>query len=95
MKCLNPKCEKPQKYRGLCYSCYQAARRLVARNEITWDALMAAGRCENRKVPHFAKNKTTINWLLHGSHIDELEYQETGKISHPNNEASNGTRQKP
>jgi hypothetical protein len=78
--CLNPLCKRPEKIRGLCWSCYQAARRLVARKEITWEALEKAGRVKNRKSPHF-KSTTTINWLLTGQHIDELEYQETGKIT--------------
>ena len=79
-KCLNPNCDRSEHVRGLCRSCYQAARRLVSRGEITWDTLMTEGRCKNRK-PHNFKPGETINWLLNGRHIDELEYQETGKVT--------------
>ena len=81
MKCLNPKCERPEKVRGLCWPCYQTARRLVARKETSWSKLLAAGRVTSGKR---GKKKSTANWLLTGSHIDELEFQETGKMTPPN-----------
>jgi hypothetical protein len=83
MKCLNPKCERPEKVRGLCWSCYQACRRLVANKQITWEALEDAGRVNESKGRGIGKS-STVRWLLTGRHIDELEYQETGKVSPPN-----------
>lgn len=42
--CLVPECQKEAKLRGLCPSCYQSARRLVAHGEVTWEELGRRGR---------------------------------------------------
>lgn len=55
-KCLNPKCGRPEKSRGLCQKCYQTARHLVRVNRTSWRALADAGKCKHRNE--------TMDWLL-------------------------------
>jgi hypothetical protein len=43
MKCLVPNCERPVETRGLCASCYQAARKKVVRGVFTWKQLEEKG----------------------------------------------------
>jgi hypothetical protein len=55
-KCLNPKCNKLEKSRGLCPKCYQTARHLVRFKKTSWQARAAAGKCKHRNE--------TMEWLL-------------------------------
>lgn len=57
-KCLNPNCNKPAKHRGLCVSCYQAARSLVAAGKVTWSALEGSGKVLA------IKHSAVKTWLL-------------------------------
>lgn len=41
--CLMPECKSPQKYRGLCESCYQSASRLIRLGRTTWETLEEKG----------------------------------------------------
>ena len=79
LKCLNPDCTKEGATRGLCTPCYQCARRLIKLGQTSWKALEDAGRATK---PGNASSKT-IEWLLKGGHIAELEFQETGKVTPP------------
>jgi len=42
-QCLVPDCTNPPEVRGMCRSCYQAARKRVADGQITWEQLEAEG----------------------------------------------------
>jgi len=43
MKCLVAKCKRVATTRGLCPTCYYAAKREVERGNVTWDKLVSAG----------------------------------------------------
>ena len=77
-KCLNPTCDRESQNRGLCHPCYVAAYRLVKAGKTTWADMEARGVVTNAKRGPKPK---TIAWLMGMNHIDELEYQETGKIT--------------
>jgi len=53
MKCLVAKCKRVATVRGLCQTCYYAAKREVERGNATWERIQAAGlalpsaRCSN------------------------------------------------
>lgn len=51
---------------GLCYRCYNAARRLVEDGQTTWDALEAAGKIRrvNNSINGAAANQEIIAWIL-------------------------------
>lgn len=64
--CCTPGCKRPARARGLCASCFQAARRMVTRNEITWKALEEQGLAKKLRgrftVPiHKALRKLKVN----------------------------------
>lgn len=42
-KCLSVGCHNPGKQRGLCFTCYKAARKAIARGEATEEELMDLG----------------------------------------------------
>lgn len=42
-ECLAHGCHKPAKQRGLCFTCYKAARKAIVRNETSEDELMDLG----------------------------------------------------
>ena len=63
-KCLNPNCERKQKSRGLCGSCYDIAARLVREHRVTWEELEQAGKVREAG-PVYRKTNTT-KWLLTG-----------------------------
>jgi hypothetical protein len=48
-KCLNPSCLMKSGTRGLCSSCYQSARLLIASGKTTWEKLEASGRTKPTK----------------------------------------------
>jgi len=83
-KCLNPECDRESNTRGLCLKCYGVARHLVATKKTTWQDMEQRGVCTK---PNLTKSgrPTTSNWLLTATtidnHIDELELQETGKVT--------------
>ena len=43
--CMAPGCKGKPRSRGLCENCYTKAKRLVALGTVTWEQLVAAGRC--------------------------------------------------
>lgn len=59
-KCLRPECENVAAHRGLCLSCYQAARRLVALKKTTWEALIQRGKAKDGELGR----RKTSNWFL-------------------------------
>ena len=63
-KCLVPGCEKPQKTRGLCVTCYAVARDLVKEGKTTWDKLVESNRALARGGVSGSKKAATVKWLL-------------------------------
>lgn len=51
--CLIPGCGKPQamSMKGLCMTCYSAAKKKVDSGATTWEKLTAAGLAEAPKTP--------------------------------------------
>ncbi len=47
-KCLTPGCKDAASSRGLCRSCYQAARYLVNHGRASWGELEALGLCAEK-----------------------------------------------
>ncbi len=44
-KCMNPYCDNTKVYaRGICNTCYQAARLRILSGQTTWDTLVADGK---------------------------------------------------
>ena len=48
-KCLNPRCGKVVRKRGLCSSCYNTAYSLVKQGKVTWADLEAKGKARALK----------------------------------------------
>lgn len=60
--CLRPTCERPERSRGLCHSCYSAANTLVRRGKTTWAELEARGKAN--PMTKRGPKSVTIAWLL-------------------------------
>ena len=54
MKCLIENCEREAVCRGLCWACYQLARRHVIANKGTWDQLVEDGFAKPARKKHGA-----------------------------------------
>lgn len=63
-KCLNPQCEMTIFARGLCHSCYVAARRLINKGMITDEELVKRGKLLTSTVIK-TKKKQREDWLMH------------------------------
>lgn len=63
-KCLVPGCDKPQKTRGLCVSCYTVARDLVKSGKTSWPTLVEAGRALSRGGVSGTKKAAATAWLM-------------------------------
>lgn len=59
-KCLNPNCDHEPRYRGLCWTCYAAARKLIKEQKLSWVDLEAAGAASPAKRPR----SSARDWLL-------------------------------
>jgi len=44
-KCMGPNCEESAKWKGLCGSCYHAAKTLIAEEGTSWEELGDLGMC--------------------------------------------------
>lgn len=42
-RCITPGCDRQKHIRGLCASCYIAARRMIADRKTTWEELESLG----------------------------------------------------
>lgn len=60
IKCLNPNCQRIAKTRGLCASCYGAARSAIIKGQTSWAKLIKTGRCQATRP----RTSGTSNWLL-------------------------------
>lgn len=45
MECMTDDCGKEMKSRGLCFSCYKRAEKMVKAGEVTWEQLEELGLC--------------------------------------------------
>lgn len=59
-KCLVPECKEETHSRGLCYTCYHFARRLIVNKDTTWEKLENNGKCLSRKRKHTKRKQ----WIL-------------------------------
>jgi len=64
--------------RGKCQACYQALRRLVLSGETTWDALVAAGECEEPANSHRRAYVQGVRKRL--AKLAEIESQPKSKV---------------
>ncbi len=46
MRCLTPECKEEAKARGLCFTCYSAAKYMVRCKKTTWSKLEEKGLCK-------------------------------------------------
>lgn len=70
--CLKPNCDRLPVHRGLCWSCYQSARRFVSLNQVTWKQLEEAGKC----LPSKQRGKNSgASWFLEGVQPQPAEVQ--------------------
>lgn len=69
-KCLNARCETIAVSRGLCWSCYCAASRLVREGTTTWDHLVAIKKALPSKQGK--KDEAKKLWFLEPANADVL-----------------------
>lgn len=48
-ECLANGCHKPAKQRGLCFTCYKAARKAIVHNDTTEEELMILGLMKRKQ----------------------------------------------
>lgn len=69
MKCINPRCERSARTRGLCNACHAEACRLVSTGKITYDELQVAGKIlpkdGDRGDAQQARHR--LSWLMEGA----------------------------
>ena len=61
-KCLNPNCKSFASSRGLCFSCYGVAARLVRTGRTNWTELQIRGKALPSSRP-----KIVADWFMEGS----------------------------
>jgi hypothetical protein len=49
-RCMAPGCSRKERKRGLCDSCYQTFRRMVKAGLTTWEELVEAGYCLDKRA---------------------------------------------
>lgn len=66
MNCLNPNHKPKAVYaRGLCFCCYNSARRLIKKGATTWEKMVESGRALESKSRKGAIYLTkTTSWLI-------------------------------
>jgi hypothetical protein len=63
--CIRPSCVRPAKVRGLCNTCYTAARGLIKSGATTWEKLEESDRCLPAGTSGRAKGQGKVQqWLL-------------------------------
>ncbi len=68
--CITPGCGKPQKYKGICPSCYGVARKLIDANKTTWDQLCELGMVETEKKPFEVVFLEVLHQPVCGEHVE-------------------------
>jgi len=60
--CMTPDCGRANYARGLCYLCYNTARRLIKEGRTTWDAVVKAGKA----LPAHSTGPSSkrVDWFL-------------------------------
>lgn len=54
-KCIIAGCEREEKARGLCGSCYRMAQARVIAEETTWDTLVRRGLAKDARTSPFTR----------------------------------------
>lgn len=67
-RCLNPRCKRQARARGLCSTCYSAALRNVYKGNFTWAQLEEIGKA---LPPRPRSGGTSVDWLRDGASPDE------------------------
>lgn len=73
--CIVPDCDKPAKWKGLCPTCYGAAKKFIDAGETTWDQLVDMGLAIDRT----AKFRAAFN-----AKMEALEKSSSGVSPDPN-----------
>lgn len=64
--CLRPSCGRVQVTRGLCQTCYKAAKRLVEECKTTWEQIEVDGKCKPKKSWRRTPSQARL-WFLEKS----------------------------
>ena len=60
-ECIHPNCNRPQKARGLCASCYSTLWRLISEQRVTEEQMIQSGRI----LPAHSNHKS--HWFEQGA----------------------------